>query len=598
MKQKHLTEQQKQDLHLRAVALGEVKGETTGYPSKDKPWLKYYSKEAIEADLPECTMYEYILKQNHDNLDRVAMNYYGANTTYGKMFQRIDSMAGSLQAAGIGIGETVTVCMVNGPYTVCLLFALNKIGAVANMVYGADTPEELLTHLIDAHSTTVFTLDMFLDKFVAIADKANLKRIIVTNITMEMAPLTRLAAQLFKGMKPKALPKDVLYCEWKKFFKQEKLDSRTCHDGSKPAVITYSGGTTGGSKGVILSSKAVISVAHQYSMSEKSLRRESKWMQVLPLFIAYGITSSMFVALTVGMTQIVRIPMTESIADFCKKFKPNHILYGPIYWEAFADQNESIDLSGFIAPTSGGDAMRPAVEKKINDYLLSHGCSCALMNGYGMTEVGAGVSINFPHAYKFGSVGIPFAKNVVMAIDVETEEELPYGQAGELCINAPSAMIGYLNNDKETQNIIRLHKDGKCWVHSGDLGYVDQDGFIFINGRLKRYFIHVENGVQKKIFSLDIEKVLLQHPYVENCAVVPLSDSKTVQVPVAYIVLKKDYRENNNINELLTDYCQEHLSAIYRPAKYFFVDHFPLTKIGKVDYLTLEKEVAKRMKCE
>lgn len=595
--QKHLTEQQKHDLYLRAVALGEVEGEMTGYPSKDKPWLKYYTEEAVVASLPECTMYEYILNQNRDNLDRVAMNYYGANTTYGEMFQRIDSMAGSLQAAGISVGETVTVCMVNGPDTVCLLFALNKIGAVANMVYGADSPEELLTHLTDAHSTTVFTLDMFLEKFIAIADKANLKQIIVANITAEMAPPTRIAAQLFKGMKPKALPNDTRYCKWKKFFKQEKLESRTCHDGKRAAVITYSGGTTGGSKGVILSNIAVISVAHQYSMSEKNLRRDSKWMQVLPLFIAYGITSSMFVALTVGMTQIIRIPMTESIADYCKKFNPNHILYGPIYWEAFADQNAPLDLSGFIAPTSGGDAMRPAVEKKINDYLLSHGCPCALMNGYGMTEVGAGVSINFPHAYKFGSVGIPFAQNNIAVFDIETEKELSFGQEGELCINAPSMMIGYLNNEKETHNIIRLHNDGKYWIHSGDLGYIDNDGFIFISGRLKRYFMHVENGVQKKIFSLDIEKVLLQHPYVENCAVVPIADPNTVQAPVAYVLLKREHRGKENSSKILSDYCQERLSASYCPVKYFFVDHFPLTKIGKVDYLALEKQAAQENNC-
>lgn len=331
----------------------------TGCPSIDKPWLKYYSEEAINAPLPECTMFEYIYNQNQDNLNRVAMNYYGSNTTYGQMFEQISRMAGTLEAEGVKEGDVVTVCMINAPETVCLLFALNKIGAVANMVYGASTPEELKKYITDVKSSLVFTIDMFQEKFVQIADEANIKKIVVTNLTQSMSFANRTGARLLKGMKPLPLPKDKRFCSWKQFFKNAGESTRTCYDPNATAVITYTGGTTGGSKGAILSSKAVNAVAQQYIMSEPNLRRSSTWMQVLPLFIAYGITSSMVIALAVGMTQIIRIPMTESIADFCKKFKPNHVLYGPAYWEKFADDNEDLDLSNFIAPTSGGDALSP-----------------------------------------------------------------------------------------------------------------------------------------------------------------------------------------------------------------------------------------------
>lgn len=119
----------------------------TGYPSIDKPWLKYYSEEAINAPLPKCTIYEYIYNRNQDNLSRAAMNYYGSDTTYGQMFEQISRMAGTLEAEGVKEGDVVTVCMINAPETVCLLFALNKIGAVANMVYGASTPEELKKYI-------------------------------------------------------------------------------------------------------------------------------------------------------------------------------------------------------------------------------------------------------------------------------------------------------------------------------------------------------------------------------------------------------------------------------------------------------------------
>lgn len=565
----------------------------TGYPSIDKPWLKYYSEEAINAPLPEGTMYEYIYNRNLDNFGRVAMNYYGKNIIYGEMFQQISRMAGALEGVGIHEGDVVTVAMINAPDTVCLLFALNKIGAVANIVYGASTPKELKKYILDVKSSFVFTVDMFLEKFVAIADEAKLKKVVVTNLTEWMSPFNRLGARLLKGMKPLSLPNDRRFCSWKNFFKYKHQSSRTCHNANSPAIITYTGGTTGGSKGAILSSKAVNSVAQQYIVSEHNLHRESTWMQVLPLFIAYGVTSSMMIALAVGMTQIIRIPMVESITEFCKKFKPNHVLYGPAYWERFADDNEDLDLSNFIAPTSGGDVLRPSVEEKINKYLRSHGCPCPIMNGYGMTEVGAGVAINFPHAYKSGSAGIPFAKNVIAAFDTKTEKELPYGEQGEICIKAPSMMLGYVNNEDETNNIVRRHDDESLWVHSGDLGYVDEDGFVYISGRLKRYFLYIRDGLQKKIFSLDIEKVLLEHPMIDNCAVVPIANEDTFQAPVAYVILKEEYRSAASTEIQLQEFAVQNLSDGYRPVKYVFVEKYPLTKNGKIDYRALEQEAAK-----
>lgn len=595
MTQNTLTEQQKQDLYRRAVALGEVESEMTGYPSKDKPWLKYYSKETVISSLPEYTMYEYIHNQNKDNLKRVAMNYYGVNTTYGQMFNLIDAMASVLEAKGITQGEVVTVCMLNAPETVCLIFALNKIGAVANMIYGADTPEEILHHLLNANSKFVFTLDMFQDKFLEIAEAANLQKVVVSNLLQSMSKSYRAGAQLIKHMKAQPLPKDARFVGWKQFFKKASGTSRTCHIPDAPAVITYTGGTTGGSKGVVLSNKAINSAAQQYIMSESNLRRTNTWMQILPLFIAFGIANSMMFPLAIGMTQIIRIPMSETISEICKKFKPNHILHGPAYWEKFADDNEDLDLSGFIAPTAGGDSMRSSVEKKINAYLESHGCTTPIMNGYGMTEVGAGVAACHTHAYKFGSVGIPYAKNIIAAFDTDTMEELTYGHEGELCIQAPSIMLEYINNPEETNNVIRRHKDGEIWVHTGDLGYVDEEGFIYISGRVKRYYSYVVNETHKKVFVLDVEKVLLQNPMIENCAVVPVRNEKTLQAPVAYVILKKEYTALGNLKEQLVEYGKKHLTVIQQPIEYYFVEKFPLTKIGKVDYRTLEKEAAEAL---
>lgn len=567
----------------------------TGYPSIDKPWLKYYSEEAINAPLPERTMYEYIFECNQDNLDRVAMNYYGSDMTYREMFRQISIMAGTLEHYGVKKGETVTVCMINAPETVCLMFALNKIGAVANMVYGSSTPEELKKYIIDVKSTLVFTLDMFQEKFVQIAEDAKLKKVVVTNITESMSFANRIGARLFKGLKPKTLPKDKRFCGWNNFFCDRYESTYTAHDPNASAIITYTGGTTGGSKGAILSNIAVCATSQQYILSEgKGLSRERTWMQVLPLFIAYGITCSLIITLAAGMKCVIRIPMTDSIAELCKKFKPNYIIYGPAFWEKFADDNENIDLSNLCATLCGGDTLRPYIEEKINKYLKRCGSPVPLLNGYAMTEIGAGGTLSYSHANKVGSVGIPLLKITISIFDPETEEELKYGQEGEVCIHSPSMMLGYINNKEETDNIIRTHKDGLRWVHSGDLGYMDEDGFIYISGRLKRYFLYINEGIQKKIFSLDIEKVLLEHSYVGNCAVVPIADKETFQKPVAFIISNKTCSHDGNLETKLKAFAKENLQEGYRPVKYIFMEKFPLTKVGKVDYLTLEQIAQKK----
>lgn len=403
----------------------------TGYPSIDKPWLKYYSQEMIDTPLPECTMYEHVFHNNQDNLDRIALIYYGTKISYRKMFQTISYLAGTLEDIGIQKGDIVTVCMINSPETIYLIFALNKIGAVANMVYGSSTCEEMKKYILDTKSKVVFTLDLFQDKFREIADEVQLEKIIIAGSMDSMSFTNRIGARLLNGVKPMPVPEDSRFITWKKFFQNRRESKKTCHDADAPAVITYTGGTTGGSKGAMLSNKAIIAVAQQYIMGEQKLRRESTWMQVLPLFIAYGVTCSLMIPLIVGMTLIVRIPMAESIVDFYKKFKPNHIMYGPAYWEAFADANEDLDLSNLIAPITGGDMLHTATETKINDYLKKHGSSYPLMNGYGMTEVGAAVSVNYKYAHEYDSVGIPFVKNVISAFDTETGQDFRMAKEGK-----------------------------------------------------------------------------------------------------------------------------------------------------------------------
>lgn len=572
--------------------------EKTGYPSIDKPWLKYYSEAQINTQIPNKTIWEMVYENNKEYPSQVALNYYGKNISYGKLFDEVSLISGALKKLGIKENDVVTICMMNAPETIYLFLALNKIGAVANMVYVSSTDEELKKYITEAKSSIVFTLDLFQDKFVSIADEVHLKKIVVASLTQSMSFLNRLGAKYIKGMKSKPLPRDDRFLSWNTFCKEKRKCDFVNHNSEAPAVITYTGGTTGGSKGAVLSSRAIVSVAYQYITMEPDISRSHTWVQVLPLFIAYGVACSLMIPLLAGMTLIVRLPMSDSIADLCKKFKPNHIIYGPAYWEAFADDNVDLDLSYFATPITGGDTIRPAVEEKINNYLKTHNSPYLLMNGYGMTEVGAAVSVNFRHAYEAGSVGTPFIHNTISAFDPETEEELPYGKEGEICICTPSMMSGYVNNPEETSNVIRKHKDGLLWVHSGDLGYISENGFVHISGRLKRYMLCIAGGIQKKVYSLDIEKELLKHPMVEQCAVVPVDDKILNQVPVAFVISKKSAEKSDSkkIENELQELCEANLQPVYRPTRYIFKDVFPLTKVGKVDYHALEEEAGNMKK--
>lgn len=564
------------------------KQKLTGYPSVDKPWLKYYSEKAISAPLPECTIYEHILNCNKDNLDHTALNYYGTNVSYRDFFKQIDQTANALEIIGVQEGDIVTVCMINSPESTYLMFALNKIGATANMVYIAESPATIKKHIADTNSKFIFTLDIFQGKILEILDDVQIDRVVVATMTQSMSFLNQLGARIIKKAKPVPLPKSGKFISWKSFVALGKSDSKTTHNPNATAFITYTGGTTGGSKGVLLSNKAVLAVAAGYIAGEKELYRDSTWMQVMPLFVAYGVTCSLMIPLIVGMTLIIRISMSESIAEMYKKFRPNHIVYGPSMWEKFADDNIDFDLSSLIAPITGGDVFPEKVERRINEYLERRGSRYRIMNGYGMSEVGAAVSCNFKDKYEFGSVGTPFVTNIIAAFDVETGEELPYGKEGEICIHTPSMMDGYLNNPEETANVMRRHDDGLLWIHSGDLGYISEGGFVHISGRLKRYLNYISDGVCKKVFGLDVEKVLLRHPLVEKCAVVPMPDKTVNQVPVAFIVPIKCDVEPDVIVKELEQFGAENLEKAYRPVRYILKKEFPLTKVGKIDYRMLE----------
>lgn len=560
----------------------------TGYASIDKPWLQYFSKEAIDSKIPECNLYESIWQRNKDNLDKTALDFYGNQISYRLLFENIKNTAASLSALGVKKGETVAVCMLNTPETIYLIYALNLLGASANMLCPMSPPEELLHNIKLCNSRFLFTLDIFQNTILSFINKSDIQKVIVANLTTSMSLASRLGAALFKKVRTVPLVKDVCFFSWKDFLKKQ-LDYQINNDADSTAVILYTGGTTGGSKAVELTNYNVNAVAWQNLYGVQTIKREHIWVGGLPLFIAYGLACSIQTPLVIGMTILLRLPMTDTLEKLIK-MKPNYICSIPNSWKELAQSNKKIDLSFFLVPISGGDIIPITIENKINEFLKKNHSKLPLYNGYGLSEVCAQATCGHPVNQKPGTVGVPFVKNTIAAFDLETGEELKYDEEGELCINTPSMMKGYINNEAETNKVIRRHKDGLYWVHTGDLGYVDSDGFIHINGRMKRFFVRQCDGMVKKIFCPDAENHLLQCKDIEQCVFVQ-QQSETEQKICAFIIPSDKTISQSTLIDRVKSFCKESLGDFYSPDSLYVIDKFPLTKIGKIDYRALEKKI-------
>ncbi len=563
----------------------------TGYPSIDKPWLKYYSEEAINAPLPECTMYEAAYSGNEDHLDKVIFEFYGRKITAKQFFDRVDDVAAALTSLSIKHGDTVTICMLNTPETVYLMYAINKIGAIANLLCPVSPKEELLHDINLCKSEVLFTLDIFQDKMLEIIDHTCIKKVVVAKLKQSMSLPFRIAVTIIKKQKSIPLAEDLRFLTWNHFMKHKDYSFVVNHDPKDVAAIVYTGGTTGGSKGVALTNYSIVATAWQYIHGGADIERNDTWAEVLPLFIAYGVSCALQIPLMVGIKIHLRLPMTDTI-DQLARFRPNHIMSGPDSWNQLAELAKDIDLSFLKEPISGGDTLPVPVEQKVNSYLDKQGSKYPLMNGYGMSEVCAAVSCNNIRIHKEGTVGIPFVKNIVSAFDIDTQEEKKTGEEGELCICTPSMMWGYVNNKAETENIARKHSDGKVWIHTGDLGFIDEDGFIHINGRLKRYLMRYWSDGVKKIFCPDIERHLIKCPIIENCVIVPVT-ADLGQAPHAYVILKDKSMPKKEAVDAIKGYCEQKIGEVYRPDSFTIVQNYPHTKVGKIDYRALEKRAAK-----
>lgn len=599
-------EKKKRDLYLRDVSLGKIEGTITGYPSIDKPWLKYYSEEAITRKKPTTTVFRMIYDSNKDYLNNNALQYFNKFITYGELFQNIEKVAKSLRANDISTGDIISVCLPSIPESVYIFYAVSKIGAIANMIDPRASAKDIKHYVNEVNSTLVITLEDIISKFNEIVSDTTIQKIVKVSATNSLTNDDSVEKEenAFSNINNSS----VELVNFNSFVEDgQKFEGNTEVEYSKDraVVIEHTGGTTGTPKGVLLTNDALNMVAHNFLISDLKFDRTQKWLNIMPPFIAYGVGNGLHLPLIIGMC-VIEVPKFEpnKIDELIAMYHPNNFTGVPIHYESIinSDKLDSEDFSKWILPGVGGDTMDSKLEEKANEFLKSHGSKTKVIKGYGLTEVCAAACVTFGEANEIGSVGIPFVHNNISIFEPSLNDEnidesnnyigneLSYNETGEICIFSPSLMLGYYNNETETNIALHRHSDNKIWLHTGDIGYMTENGLLYIKGRSKRVIIRHDGF---KVFPFAAENLISTINEVAFCKVIATPDINHIQgyLPQAVIILKDEFKnDQDNLKIKIQKECEQHLAEYAIPTDYKFVDEFPRTAVGKVDYVAMENE--------
>ena len=559
---------------------------TTGYPSIDKPWMKYYSEEALYGEIPKCTMYEYIFDHNKSHLDGIALRYFTKKITYQKLFENIRKTADAFWAQGIRKGDAVTIMSLNTPETIYCIYALNYIGAVANMVYMTLSEEEIVETVRNTDSKMFIFLDVAAEKVRNVVEDIEKIRVLAISPTDSLG----FPVQKFSALKSKINTKG--FWKWKDFLKagEHQKAQQTSYHENELSVIVYTSGTTGTPKGVMLSNDSLNAVAWQYEKSGMKFTRGETFLTFMPPFLSIGLSLNVHLPLSLGLvSDMVIDPEPQNVTRMYLKKKTNHFTAAPMNIVQVFEQIKG-NMQFCITMAGGGESLRTEQEAEINEELRKRHSEAKYLTGYGMTEFSATVTTSMNHVYKAGTLGIPLCKVNIKVINPDNGEKLKYNETGELCFCTPSHMLGYLDNEEETNQIFDRDSQNNLWLHTGDLGFVDEDGFVRFVGRMKRiYLAQAADGTLYKIFPQRIEETISEYPEVDMCAVVVELDAQNIATAIACVKRTAESQNNNNFLTGLQQYCKEKLPVHLVPKQIIEMDEIPLTQSGKIDYKTLEK---------
>ena len=566
------------------------------YASQAKPWLKYYDQKFIDQTLPALSAFEYVCQRSKNHLNDTALEYYGRKFTYADLIVNVKKTAAALRGAGVKKGDIITVVSIMTPEIIALFYAADMMGATLNLVDPRYSVEGIREYIEEVDSHLLVCLNVVYERCRQAAKRTNVEKVIVLSPADSLPPLMAVGYKLTTPDKNKYASNVI---RWKQFIKGGEGQSTAAepYDPDHACVVVHTGGTTGSPKGVMLTDDCFNGIALQFQAYPKLFHRGQKLMNIMPPFIAYGFACGIHLPLVLGFTVII-IPNLDpaKLGSLVLKHKPEHMFGVPTHYQQLAADPKlrDKDLSFIINYAAGGDSLSRGAEQTVNDFLAAHGARYPIAKGYGMTEVSSAATVAAGLDNKPGSVGIPMVNTVVAAFEPGTDQELPIGQRGELCISGPCLMKGYYNKPEETAILLRRHPDGRVWAHTGDMGYLDEDGFVFLDSRIKRMIIRHDGF---KVFPSMIENVVSRHPAVHQCSVVGCADKDHTQgrLPFVYIVLKADTTaKKKQVIRELERMCAEELPEYVQPVAYKFISSMPMTPVGKVDYRQLEADISPR----
>ena len=566
------------------------------YASQAKPWLKYYDQKFIDQTLPALSAFEYVCQRSKNHLNDTALDYYGRKFTYADLIVNVKKTAAALRGAGVKKGDIITVVSIMTPEIIALFYAADMMGATLNLVDPRYSVEGIREYIEEVDSHLLVCLNVVYERCRQAAKRTNVEKVIVLSPADSLPPVMAVGYKLTTPDKNKYASNVI---RWKQFIKGGEGQSTAAepYDSDHACVVVHTGGTTGSPKGVMLTDDCFNGIALQFQAYPKLFHRGQKLMNVMPPFIAYGFACGIHLPLVLGFTVII-IPNLDpaKLGSLVLKHKPEHMFGVPTHYQQLASDPKlrDKDLSFIINYAAGGDSLSRGAEQTVNDFLAAHGARYPIAKGYGMTEVSSAATVAAGLDNKPGSVGIPMVNTVVAAFEPGTDQELPIGQRGELCISGPCLMKGYYNKPEETAILLRRHPDGRVWAHTGDMGYLDEDGFVFLDSRIKRMIIRHDGF---KVFPSMIENVVSRHPAVHQCSVVGCADKDHTQgrLPFVYIVLKADTTaKKKQVIRELERMCAEELPEYVQPVAYKFISSMPMAPVGKVDYRQLEADISPR----
>ncbi len=561
------------------------------------PWKDSMGDLPMNIDYFKGSMFEAVERIALKYPNNVAFDFMGRPTTYAKLITEIRKCAKALKTIGVREGDRVTIAMPNCPQAIYIFYAVNLVGGVANMIHPLSAENEIEFYLNESNSVTAVTLDQFYDKFERIRQNTKVLNIVIASIKDELSKPIKAGYMLTEGRKIQKIPQDAPIIRWNEFMRLEKHCfynygvKRTADD---PAVVLYSGGTTGTSKGIVLTNMNFNALAEQIIAANPMFRTGDKMLAAMPLFHGFGLGVCVHSMLASG-GRCVLVPRftPKSYAGLITKYKCNFIAGVPTLYEALLrlPSMEKANLSSLKGVFSGGDSLSIELKKKLDKFLYDHNCNIQVREGYGTTETVTACCLTPPHMFKKGSIGIPLSDTYIKIVNPGTEKELPYGEEGEILLAGPTVMKEYMNHPDETAQTIRTHKDGLRWVYTGDLGVMDNEGFVYFKGRAKRMII--SSGYN--IYPAQIENILDAHAYVQMSCVIGVPDEYKMQKVKAFVKLNPGIPQNDDTKKEILEYCKKNISRYSMPYDIEFKDDMPKTLVGKVAYRELEEEELRKI---